>query len=215
MVKKKDQSYRMCVDFRSINKLTRTEKYLMPNMEELVTVVSRAKYLTTLDYCRGYNQIEMDEASIPYTTFVTPFGQYSCLRLPFGLVSACATCQVLSDLICDGCETFARSYLDDVLIFSNSWSEHVYHVKTILRRVQQAGITLKPSKCVFAGSHVTYLGYVVGSGCVQTERLKVEAIHNFSKPVTKPDVKSFLGTVGFYKKFIPNFSTLCLPLTDM
>lgn len=205
----------MCVNFKSINKLTRTEKYQMSNMEELVALVSRAKYLSTVDYCRGYNQIRMDEASIPYTTFVTPFGQYSCLRMPFGLVSACSTCQLLSDLICSGCETFARSYLDDVVIFSDTWSDHTRQLKLILGRIRDAGITLKPSKCVFANSQVTYLGYVVGSGTIQTDKLKVEAVRSFPKPVTKTDVKCFLGTIGFYRKFIPHYATLSLPLTDM
>jgi hypothetical protein len=99
MVRKKDGTYRMCVDYRAVNRLTKTERYNIPNMEELISTVSSSKYLTTLDYARGYNQILMSDESVHYTTFVCPFGQFIYLKMPFGLVSACITCQKLSDLV--------------------------------------------------------------------------------------------------------------------
>src|SRR5271156_7091361 len=135
--------------------------------------------------------------------------------MPFGLVSACCTCQRLSDWICDGCENFARAYLDDLVIFSDEWNDHLKQVEIVLRRVQDAEVTLKPSKCVFASGQVSYLGYVVGSGTIRPEQMKVSSIQEFSRPVIKTEVKSFLGTIGFYRRFVPNFSELSFPLTDM
>src|ERR1700722_3993663 len=161
----------------------------MPIIELLVQVVSRAKFISCVDYCRGYNQICVSPESIPFTAFVTPFGKYVCLKMPFGLVSASCTCQRLSDWICDGCESFARCYLDDLVVFSDSWSDHLQHLEMILQRVSDAAITLKPSKCCFASGQVNYLGYVVGSGSVRPDELKVSAFREFARPGTKSEVK--------------------------
>ena len=135
--------------------------------------------------------------------------------MPFGLQGAPATFQRMVDKLLDGLGQSASAYIDDVIVFSSSWSEHLTHLEEVLRRIQLAGLTVKERKCQFAMQECEYLSHSVGSGKVRPVELKVQAIRSFEVPKTKTQVRSFLGLTGYYRKFIPQYASLAVPLTDL
>ena len=149
------------------------------------------------------------------TAFATPFGLYQFRRMPFGLQGAPATFQRMMDKLLDGWGHFANAYLDDLVIISSSWPEHMQHLRAVIRRLQEAGLTVKPQKCQLAMTKCVYLGHIVGEGQVEVETAKVQPIRAFCVPRTKKEVRSFLGLTGYYRKFIPNYSSVSSPLTDL
>ena len=135
--------------------------------------------------------------------------------MPFGLKGAPATFQHLMDKVLQGLGSFAAAYLDDVIIHSNTWSEHLSHLEQVFDRIQWAKLTVKKRKCQFAMQKCSYLGHIVGSGQVQPDPVKVEAVKTFSIPTCKKEVRVFLGLTGYYRKFIKNYSSLTAPLSDL
>lgn len=117
------------------------------------------------------------------------------------------------DLVLNDMLNFARAYIDDVVIFSNTWTEHLQHLQSVLERLRKAGLTAKPSKRAWSRASCIYLGYLVGRGLIQPEQCKVAAVQNFLQPVTKSDIRSFLGLTGYYRKFIPNYADHSVVLT--
>jgi len=149
------------------------------------------------------------------TAFTTPFGLYQFRVMPFGLCGAPATFQRLMDSVIRGLSEFSAAYLDDLVIFSKTWEDHLRHIELVLRRLCDAGLTAKPGKCQFGMTKCTYLGHVVGSGCITPEESKVQAVKDFPKPTTKRQVRAFLGLTGYYRRFIPGYASLATPLTDL
>ena len=149
------------------------------------------------------------------TAFSSPLGLFQFTVMPFGLCGAPATFQGLMDEVLRGAGDYSAAYLDDIIVFSDSWADHVEHLRIILERLRKAGLTVKSKKCQFAHSHCTYLGHVVGSGEVRPDSAKVEAVKNFPVPRTKHQVRTFLGLSGYYRRMIPNYSTIAAPLTDL
>ncbi|KAM8953265.1 adhesion G protein-coupled receptor F5-like [Pelodytes ibericus] len=215
LVPKRDGTTRFCVDYQKLNDKTISDAYPMPRIDELLDKMARGQYLTTIDLCKGYWQIPLAEDAIPKSAFVTPFGLYQFKVMPFGMKNAPATFQRMVDRLLDGSQEYACAYLDDIAIFSNSWDEHLTHIGAILDRIREAGLTLKPSKCHVGMAEVQYLGYMVGSGQQKPEPAKIEAVAKWPTPRTKTQVLAFLGTAGYYRKFVPNYSALAKPLTDL
>ena len=215
LVAKKDGSLRFCVDYRKLNSVTSCDAYPMPRVDELIDKLGSAAYITTLDLIRGYWQVPVEERCRPLMAFVTPFGLYQFKMMPFGLSGAPATFQRLMDQVLRGLDTFSAAYLDDVVIFSASWSEHLKHLRAVLQRLREAGLTVKPRKCQFGMKQCSYLGHIVGSGVVQPELPKLQAVESFPTPQTKKQVRGFLGLTGYYRKFIPNYAEVASPLTDL
>lgn len=135
--------------------------------------------------------------------------------MPFGLQGAPATFQRMMDRVTNGLEDFAAAYIDDVVIHSTTWEEHVDHIRQVLSRLRKAGLTVKPRKCQFAMAQCVYLGHIVGNGEVRPEKSKVDSITSFQTPRTKKEVRSFLGLTGYYRKFIPDFAAIAAPLSDL
>uniref|UniRef100_A0A8C5PP08 ribonuclease H n=1 Tax=Leptobrachium leishanense TaxID=445787 RepID=A0A8C5PP08_9ANUR len=215
LVPKKDGTTRFCVDYRRINDCTITDAYPMPRVDELLDQISRGHFLTTVDLCKGYWQIPLAEEATPKSAFITPFGLYQFRVMPFGMKNAPATFQRLIDCLLDGLQGFACAYLDDIAIYSQTWEEHLDHVGTVLGRIRDANLTLKPEKCKVGMAEVQYLGHRVGCGIQRPEPAKIEAILDWPTPVTKTQVLAFLGTAGYYRKFVPHYSDLAKPLTDL
>ena len=215
LVPKKDGKIRFCIDFRKVNAQSHFDAYPMPRLEDLIERLGKARYITTLDLCKGYWQVPLAEQDQPYTAFRTPQGLFHFLVMPFGLQGAPATFQRLMDRVLEGTESYAGAYLDDIVIYSTTWEDHVGHLADILQRIQKAGLTVHPKKCDFAKPEVRYLGYVLGRGLIKPQKEKVQAIQDCPQPQTQKDVRSFLGLVGWYRRFVADFSTRAAPLSDL
>ncbi|XDV39343.1 hypothetical protein PO909_008599 [Leuciscus waleckii] len=146
IIPKKDGSLRVCIDFRKLNSQSKFDAYPMPRIDDLLEKIGRARYITTLDLCKGYWQVPLNPQSRPYSAFRTPLGLYQFTVLPFGLHGAPATFQRLMDRVLQDCEDWSAAYLDDVVIHSNSWEEHLQHLQQTLKRIEEAGLTLNVSK---------------------------------------------------------------------
>ena len=215
LVPKPDKTLRLCTDYRKLNAITVPDPFPLPRIEDLIDRVGQAKYLTKIDMTRGYWQVPLDEESVPLSAFVTPFGHFAWRVMPFGLRNAPATFSRLVNKLLRGMDEFAAAYLDDILIFSNSWEEHLDHIRMVFQRIRQAGLTLNISKCVFGVAEVDYLGHHIGLGKVQPRENKVIALLNYPRPVNKKQLQSFLGLAGFYRKYIPHYSHITSVLTDL
>ena len=215
LVRKKDGSIRMCVDYRRLNSVSREDAYPMPRIDDLIDRLGKAKFITTLDLTRGYWQMPVAAEDQHKTAYATPFGLFQFRVMPFGLNGAPASFQRMMDRVVDDLQDFAAAYLDDLIIYSNTWEDHLKHVRVILQRLREAGLTVKPTKCQFGMERCVYLGHVVGGGTVQPEASKVETVRQFQVPETKKQVRAFLGLTGYYRKFIPNYARIAASLTDL
>ena len=218
LVRKKGGGSRVCVDYRGVNKDTIPDKYLISRIDELIDMVGRNKprVFTSLDLMCGYYQVKMAESSKHKTAFVCHLGQYQYRRMPFGLTNVPATFQRLMSQLFSGKEwEFVSVYLDDVLIASRDIKEHVEHVKKVLLKVSEAGLRLKPSKCVFAADEIEYLGHTLTAEGVKPNSEKIESVKSFPRPSTVKEVKGFLGLANFYRRHIPDMATISRPLTAL
>ena len=183
IVKKKDGTLRICVDYRRLNDKTCGDVYPMPRTSDLIDQLGAAKYIATLDLTKGYWQVPVAEKDQCKTAFITPFGLFEFIRMPFGVQGAPATFQRMMDKLLEESHSFANAYIDDLIIFSEEWSEYIHHLQIILGRIKKAGLTMKKKKRHFGASHCSYFGHVVGGGEVRMEHMKVEAVQNFPIPV--------------------------------
>lgn len=214
LVPKKDATIRFCIDFRYLNSVSKFDCYPTPRIDDMIERLGKARYLTTIDLCKGYWQVPLAEKSRELTAFRTPWGLYQFTVLPFGLHGAPATFQRLMDQVLFGCDEYACAYLDDIVIYSATWEGHLKHLGEVLERLQSAGLTINPTKCVFAKPETEYLGFIIGNGVIKPQVHKVHALESCPLPQTRKQLRSFLGMAGFYHRFIPNFSARAAPLTD-
>ena len=215
IVTKKDGGVRLCVDYGQLNQITKFDAYPMPRIEELLDNIGSARFITTLDLAKGYWQVPMNPEDRDKTAFVSPKGLYQFTTMPFGLSGAPATFQRMMDEVLRGTESFAGVYLDDIIIHSDTWEDHLRHLDEALKRLEDAGLTLKLKKCSFATEDCTYLGYRIGRGGVKPENSKVQAVAEMSRPTTKKDVRTFLGMAGYYRRFVKDYATIAEPLTEL
>ena len=211
-VRKFDGGLRICIDYRRLNDLTKKDPYRMPLVEELIDEAGNASFLSKIDLVKGYYQIPMEESSNKKTAFVCPFGKYQFNRMPFGLSNAPATFQRVMDKMLSGATEFAKTYIDDIVVFSACWRDHLTHLEEVLKRLKDARLTVNQSKCDWGKSEIEYLGHVVGSGKTSVPQARVSDLRNFKRPGTKKQLRSFLGLVGFYRRFIQDFGKLAQPL---
>ena len=178
LVWKKDSSLRFCIDLRHLNSHTIKDAYSLPRIEESLDCLNGACIFTSLDLKSGYWQVEMDEKSIPYTTFtVGPLGFYECICMPFGLTNAPATFQRLMESCLGELHLqYCIIYLDDIIIFSKTPKEHLHHLRLVFKKISEAGLKLKPSKCKFFKTRLEYLGHIVSKQGIETNPKKVQVI---------------------------------------
>jgi RNase H-like domain found in reverse transcriptase/Reverse transcriptase (RNA-dependent DNA polymerase)/Integrase zinc binding domain/Integrase core domain/SCAN domain len=215
LVAKADGSWRLCTDMRIVNSRTEVDPFPLPRIEELIDRVGSAKYLTKLDMVRGYWQVPLDNASIPISGFVTPFGHFRWRYMHFGCRNAPATFSRLVLKLFSGLEMFCAAFLDDILIFSDNWEDHKRHLAEVLRRIKNAGLTLNLSKSVFAVAELDFLGYHIGCNRVQPREKKIAALLQYNRPIDRKTLQQFLGLAGYYRKFLPNFSHMSAVLSSL
>ncbi|XP_078233573.1 uncharacterized protein LOC140707984 [Pogona vitticeps] len=215
LVDKPDGSIRFCVDYRKLNRVTTPDAYPMPRLDNLIETIGGCRFISSLDLVKGYWQLRIDPRDQEKTAFCSPFGLYEFRVLSFGLRNAPATFQRLMDQTLAGLSDFTVAYIDDIGIFSNTWEDHLIHLELVLQRLSAAGLTVKASKCQLGSPEIKYLGHMVGGGMIKPLEAKIEAVRDWPRPNTKKKVKSFLGLVGYDRKFIPRFSEIAAPLTDL
>ncbi|XP_041355427.1 uncharacterized protein LOC121373051 [Gigantopelta aegis] len=214
LVRKKEGTYRFCTDYRRLNQIVVYDAEPIPNIDELLSKMSGAKFFTKIDLCKEYWQIPVDESSRDATAFITPNGLYRWKVMPFGIVSAPAVfSRMMRTLLKDLGNV--RNYIDDILIYTETWEEHLKLVETVLDRLRNGKLTAKPSKCYIGFKTLKFLGHMVGNGEIGPEDKKLKKIMAVSKPQNKKELRSFLGLIGYYRKFIDTFSEIAAPLTDM
>ncbi len=215
IVPKPDGTLRFCNDFRHLNEVSEFDGYPMPRVDELLDRLGRAQYISTLDLTKGYWQVPLSENAIPKTAFSTSSGHWQYRTLPFGLHGAPATFQRMMDILLRPHHSYAAAYLDEVMIHSEAWEDHLDRLRRVLSELRRAGLTANPRKCRLALSEAKYLGFQVGRGLIRMQEKKVEAVCTAPRPETKTQVRAFLGLAGYYHCFIPNFSSLAASLTDL
>lgn len=216
LVPKKNGENRLVVDYRKINAKIVFDTFPLPTIESALMSFGSAKFFTILDLNSAYHQVPLSEQSQRYTTFTTPFGTYAYTRLPFGLtVGSQVLSRILANVFSDMSWDFLFLYLDDLLIFSNSFEEHVHHISLVLSRLRQAKFTVNPAKALFCVPEISYLGYLISEAGVRVNPARVTPILNFPVPKTLRQLKRFLGMVGFYARFIANLSAISEPLNAL
>ena len=214
LVPKSDGSYRLCQDYRSLNSQTVPDNYPLPRISDCVEKIGQAKFITKIDLLRGYYQIPLSERAKRISAFSTVDGFYQFNVMPFGLRNAPSTFQRLANQLVHGLEGCAV-YLDDLVIFADNWSQHVQRLTSLLKRLQEANLTVNLAKSEFAKATLTYLGFEVGHGQIKPLEAKTKAIHEFAVPRTRKQLRRFLGMINFYRNFCPNLSETLAPLTSL
>jgi hypothetical protein len=215
-VKKKDGTTRMCIDYRALNDITVKNSYPLPRIDELFDRLQGARYFSKFDLRSGYHQIRVKAEDVPKTAFRTRYGHYEFLVLPFGLTNAPATfMHLMHQTFREQLDDFVIVFLDDILVYSKTLVEHEVHVRKVLDILREQKLYAKESKCELFRTEVDFLGHIVGRGGLRMMEDKVAAVQAWPVPSTISHVRSFLGTIGFYRKFIPAFSSVASPLSDL
>ena len=214
IVKNPDDSLRITVDFRAMNAFVNVDNFPMPSIDSVFEKLGNAVYMTKLDLTKAFFQLPLTPESTKYTSFVTEFGQYEFNVVPFGIRFATGLCNRIIRQVFEDCQDYVGSFVDDLVVYSNTFEEHVEHVKTVLNKLADAGLTLNVKKCMFACTSLKFLGFEVGNGKIKPDVAKIEAIKNFPQPVVKKDMRAFLGLLNFYRRFVPGIAMCVEPLTD-
>ena len=212
-VKKKDGCIRLCVNYRDLNSCTPLRRFWLPSLTEILEKVGRSLYLSTLDLTSGFHQIAMSESSSELTTFVCLLGKYKYCRMPFGLKNAPAIFQSVVEEVLTPVNKVCKNYIDDVVVYSACWDDHLVDLANIIRCLGEAGFTVKSKKCVFGRKYLQYLGHKIGGGVVAVPELRIKAMSEFLLPRTKKQLRSFLGSMSYYRKFVDSYAKLSSTLS--
>lgn len=217
MVKQNKNKWRMCLDFRKLNQVTKKDAYPLRYLLGVLDKWPRAKIFTTIDMTKAYHQIQLEESSREYTGFVVPGrGLFHFIGMPFGLAGAPPAFQRLADeLISPEFSPYVHAYLDDIIVATETFEEHMYWLERVLQRLTDANLKINPEKSKFCREKVEYLGFIVSGEGVEVDESKVEPVKNFPAPTTVKRLRSFLGLTSWYRRFIPDFATVAEPLTRL
>ncbi|XP_060580696.1 uncharacterized protein LOC132737428 [Ruditapes philippinarum] len=215
LIRKKDNTIRFCIDFRQINKCTVFDAEPMPNMEQIFSKLSKYRYFSKIDLSKGYWQVPLSDNAKPLTAFETPSGLFQFRKMPFGLVNAPATfCRLMRKVLKD--LDHSDSFIDDILIYTVTLPEHINALYELFTQLRESRLTARPSNVSYVFEKLECLGHMIGgSKSIEPVLSKVKAIQETERPTTKRGVRQFLGVVSWYRKFIPNFAAIAVPLTDL
>lgn len=216
IVRKKNGDIRMCIDYRKLNAKTIPDAFPLPRIDDSLDALGKAKLFTTLDLASGYHQVAMDERDRQKTAFTTPFGLYEYMRMPMGLINSGATFQrMMSSTMSDLAFKILLVYLDDLLIYSSNFEDHLERLETVLSRLQQVGLKVNPKKCTFAQKSVEYLGHTVSADGIAASKEKTRAVSSWKVPTTLRELRAFLGFASYYRRFVRDFAKIAAPLNNL
>ena len=207
---------RVCVDFRDVNALCVKDAYPSPNIEATLDQLNKAKWYSSIDLAKGYHQVPLTERAKQICSFRCPSGFFRYTRMPFGIMNAPAAFQRMMDVVLrDIAWKCCMVYMDDVIVYSSDWMEHVDHIHKVLTRIRDAGLTVGLRKCHFGGKEVSFLGYIVSEKGIRPDPAKVAAVRNFELPQTLSELRSFLGLAGQFRKFVRHYGDIVRPLQQL
>ncbi|KAK4416960.1 Retrovirus-related Pol polyprotein from transposon [Sesamum alatum] len=203
------------MDYRPLNAITVKDHFPIPTVDELLDELVHVKVFTKLDLCAGYHQIRVAPADTHKTAFRTVDGHFEFLVMPFGLTNAPSTFQVVMNevfrpMLC----CFVLVFFYDIWVYSNSWSDHVLHLRQVLQVLADHKFCLKFSKCSFGVASVDYLGHIISAGKVAADPSKIQAMMDWPAPNSLSALRGFLGLTGFYRRFVRHYASLATPFTD-
>jgi len=216
LVRKKNGSYRVCIDYRKVNEVTRKDSHPIPRIADCLDAVAGAKYFSTLDLTSGYNQIPVAPEDIPKTAFATKHGLFEATKLPFGLTNAPATFQRVMELALQGLQwNTALVYIDDIIIHAPTFKEHISRLRQVFDRLRMANLKIKPDKCHLLEDSVLFLGHEVSKDGVLPSQSNVDKVLNWPVPRSTKEVRQFLGGATYYRRFIKDFASKAKELSRL
>ena len=216
LVRKKDGSLRLCVDYRRLNSKTVRDQFPLPRIEESIDAIGGAKWFSTMDLASGFNQVAMDDEDRHKTAFTTPFGIFEYNRMPMGLTNSPATFQrLMQTCLNDYIFQILLVYLDDIIVYSNTFDEHIERLDRVFTRLREHGLKLKPEKCHFLQRKVTYVGHQISCDGITTDPEKTRAVSEWKPPTTVKELRSFLGFCSYYRRFVKDFAKTAGPLHQL
>src|SRR6185312_3093965 len=215
-VKKKDNSLRLCVDYQPLNVVTIKNKYPLPRIDILFDQLAGAKVFSKIDLRSGYHQIKIKPCDIPKTAFSTRYGLYEYLVMSFGLTNAPAYFMYLmNSVFMPDLDKFVVVFIDDILVYSKNEEDRAKHLRIVLQRLRDHQLYAKFSKCEFWLDRVKFLGHTISSEGIAVDPSKVQEVMDWKSPTSVHQIRSFLGLAGYYRRFIPDFSKIAKPMTEL
>jgi hypothetical protein len=216
LVQKKDGTWRLCIDYRALNKITVRNRYPIPRIDDLLDQLTGAKYFSKIDLKSGYHQVPIEQTDVWKTTFKSKEGLFEWLVMPFGLTNAPTTfMRMMDDILRPFTNTFVVVYLDDILIYNKTWAEHLQHIQQVLHTLRQHKLYANLEKCSFGMDRVHYLGYIIDQHGIHVDPAKIQVIHDWPAPTTLTELQSFLGLANFYRRFMLGFSHIAWALSQI
>lgn len=211
MVEKKDGGWRICGDYRRLNKVTVPDKYPIPHLQDFAHKLHGCTIFSTIDLTRAYHQIPMAANDKEKTALITPFGLFEFNVMPFGLKNAAQTFQRFIDTVLRGLD-FCFCYLDDILIASRTESKHKEHLRQVLQRLKEYGLSINAEKCNLGQQEIKYLGCTITKNGTKSIQTKVDVILQIEKPKTIGELRRILDMINFYRRFLPAAAKIQTPL---
>ena len=210
LVPKPNNQFHLCLDYRKVNAITKTDSYPLPRVDDCVDRIGNAQFISKFDLLKGYWQVPLTERAKEISAFITHNGLYQCNVMPFGMKNTASTFQRLMNIVCSKVKNCVV-YIDDLVIYSNSWEDHLQSIRELFKAIQNANLVINLAKSDFSQAKITYLGFEVGYGKVLPKESNIQAILDFPVPKTRKNIRQFIGLAGYYRKFVLNFSRSLFP----